>query len=395
MPRLIILLFIALVMAAVAVQNPTSLSLVVLGGSRTPDIPLGLMLVGAVALGSLTTLVLYGLVGLRRPPESKYRPMGQRVPYPNSPGSTTLPPSGPAYQPEEKPYSSPSTAFVSEPTVPQDSASVSSPTESGSQVAEPYSAPYQSESTYQGESANVPYDRAFSSPEVSTSDVVEPMAESAASPEPRPAIRNPFAQKKKDKSKREDPIEDKKVGDNWGDLRTAEQLNSWEAIGESARSPNQEAGKKSGFFDSIATGIGLGSGTPQAAGQMADDIAAGWDANSPRPDGYGSDGYIDGYDSDGHDDRYGDELDRGWENFDSYEGSPSVEGPQARPQKRVYNDGLYGDGAEGPYLEADSPEETGPDGVYEADYRVIEPPSKPLDDTSVGNAENDDDYYPS
>jgi len=385
MPRLIILLLIALLLAAVAVQNPTSLSLVILGGSRTPEIPLGLMLVGAVALGSLTTLILYGLVGLRRPPESKYRPMGQRVPYPNSPGSTTLPPSGPAYQPEEKPYSSPSTAFVSEPTVPLDSASASPPIESGSQVAESYSnAPYQSGSTYPSESTQAPYERAFSSPEVNTSDVAEP----AASTEPRPAIRNPFAQKKKNKGKREDPLENKKVGDNWGDLRTAEQLNSWEAIGESARGSSQETGKKSGFFDSIATGIGLGSGSPQAAGQMADDIAAGWDENSPRPDGYISDGY----ESEGYDDRYGDELDRGWESFDGYEGAQSTEGSQGQPQKRVYN-GLYGD--EEPYLDTDSPEETGPDGVYEADYRVIEPPSKPLDDTSVGNAEDEDDYYPS
>ena len=399
MPRLIILLSIVLMMAAVAVQNPTSLSLVILGGSRTPEMPLGLMLVGAVALGSLTTLLLYGLVGLRRPPESKYRPMGQRVPYPNSPGSTTLPPSGPAYQPEEKPYSGPSTAFVSEPTVPQDSVSASPSTESGSQesgsqVAESYSAPYQSESTYPSESAQAPYDHVSSSPEISTSDAVEPVVEAAASPEePRPAIRNPFAQKKKNKSKREDPLENKKVGDDWGDLRTAEQLNSWEAIGESARGSGQETGKKSGFFDSIATGIGLGSGSPQAAGQMADDIAAGWNENSSPPDGYGASGYsADGYDSKTYEDRYGDELDRGWENFDSYEEAPSVENSQKRPQKRVYNDGLYGD--EGPYLDANSSEEIGPDGVYEADYRVIEPPSKPLDDTSAGRPEDEDDYRP-
>lgn len=394
MPRLIILLLIVLVMAAMAVQNPESLSLVILGGSRTPDIPLGLMLVGSAALGSLTTLILYGLVGLRRPPESKYRPMGQRVPYPNSPGSTTLPPSGPAYQPDDKPYDSPSTAFVSEPAIPQDSAPAPPPVELGSQDAEPYGAPYQSESAYQREPENAPYGRAFSSPEVSSSDAIEPMVESEAPSEPRPAIRNPFAQKKKDKSQREGSVENKQVGDNWGDLRTAEQLNSWEAIGESARTSNQEAGKKSGFFDSIATGIGLGSGSPPAADRIADDIAAGWDESSPRPDGYGSDGYsADDYNSESYKDRYGDELDRGWENFDSYEGTSSVDGSQARPQKRVYNDGLYDD--EGPYLDADSAEEIGPDGVYEADYRVIEPPSKSLDDTSLERSEDENDYYPS
>ncbi len=360
MPRLIILLLIVLVMAAVAVQNPGSLSLVVLGGFRTPEIPLGLILVAGAALGSLITLILYGLVGARRPPESKYRPMGQRVPYPNSPGSTTLPPSGPAYQPVEKPYSSTSTAaFVSEPSRPPDSSS-----------------------------------------EASVSDPVEPIAEPESAPEPRAAISNPFAQKKKNKNQRKDSVEDKKIGDNWGDLRTAEQLNSWEAIGESNKGSGRDAGKKPGLFDSIATGIGLGSGLPQSSGQMADDIAAGWDENSAQADRdgahsyYSSDSYrADGYDLEGYEEGYEDDLDSGWENSDSYGSSPPAMGSQERPQKRVYNDGLYGD--EGPYLDADSDEEIGSDGVYEADYRVIEPPSKPLDNTAKGHSEDDGDYHSS
>ena len=103
------------------------------------------MLVSGAALGSSLRWVLYGLVGLRRPPESKYRPMGQRVPYPNSPGSTTLPSSGPAYQPAETtPYSTSSTAFVSEPGTPQEPPA-SSPPDSSSQYATPYSAAYQND----------------------------------------------------------------------------------------------------------------------------------------------------------------------------------------------------------------------------------------------------------
>jgi hypothetical protein len=47
----------------------------------------------------------------------------------------------------------------------------------------------------------------------------------------------------------------------------------------------------------------------------------------------------------------------------------------------VYRDGLYGDD------DGDVEENYEDDGVYEADYRVIVPPSKPLDD-------REDELYP-
>ena len=49
----------------------------------------------------------------------------------------------------------------------------------------------------------------------------------------------------------------------------------------------------------------------------------------------------------------------------------------------MYRDGLYGEDdffEEGVYADENRPGEMGPDGVYEADYRVITPPSQPLDD---------------
>ncbi|MEL7071566.1 MAG: hypothetical protein AAGN15_23360 [Cyanobacteria bacterium J06581_3] len=124
MPRLIILLLSVAALAVLALQNlATTVPLVVLGRTLL-DIQLGVLLAISVGIGALLTLVLYGLVGLRRAATSKYQPMGRRVPYPDSSGSTLPPsggPSGPdsatpygAKSPADTGYSSPS-AFVSEP----------------------------------------------------------------------------------------------------------------------------------------------------------------------------------------------------------------------------------------------------------------------------------------
>lgn len=220
MVKLIILLLIIGIMAALAIQNPTAFPLVVLGSYQTAAIPLGLMIVGAVVLGMLLTLILYGLVGLRRPPESKYRPMGSRVPYPASPGATDLPPSGPPYQPPAT-YSTPtpSTAFVSEPaTSSQDSTPASPPPASGTSYSGSYSTP--SSATSSTEPYTPPYQSAYAAPDTSVSNPVDPLPEPIAadtpvadsrsepleplkpleplpSPEPRSTIVNPFAKKKR------------------------------------------------------------------------------------------------------------------------------------------------------------------------------------------------------
>ena len=120
MIRAIVLLLILAALAVLAVQNlSTSVALVILS-SRTGEIPFGLLLVGAVGVGALISLILYGLLSLlRRSPESKYQPLGRRVPYPESPRDAAQPVSSSPYQPEA-PYGS--AAFVSEPAaVPQDS----------------------------------------------------------------------------------------------------------------------------------------------------------------------------------------------------------------------------------------------------------------------------------
>lgn len=130
MPRLIVLLITLASLTLVTVQNlgaEKAVSLVVLGRPLS-SIPLGLLLLGAVGTGALTTLVLYGLVGLRRPAESatksKYKPMGSRVPYPES-GSTVPPTGSTASSPYSSTgsatgsaaYGSGGSAFVTEPPV--------------------------------------------------------------------------------------------------------------------------------------------------------------------------------------------------------------------------------------------------------------------------------------
>ena len=138
MLRLIILVFISAALAILAFGNSQPVSLVILGSARTPEIPFGLMLIAAVGIGALITLLLYGLIGLRRPPESKYRPIGRQVPYPDSPGNSNFPASGsssgsssgPSSAGSPYPPTSPygrSSAFVSEPVVPQDATPPISP----------------------------------------------------------------------------------------------------------------------------------------------------------------------------------------------------------------------------------------------------------------------------
>ncbi len=122
MPRLIILLLTLASLTILTVQNlgaGKAVSLVILG---TPllSIPLGLLLLAAVGMGALTTLILYGLLGLRRPAESakasKYKPMGSRVAYPEDPNSTAP---GTAYSTAttSTAYGSGGSAFVTEPSV--------------------------------------------------------------------------------------------------------------------------------------------------------------------------------------------------------------------------------------------------------------------------------------
>jgi hypothetical protein len=317
-----------------AVQNLSiPVSLVILGSSKTPEIPFGLLLVGAVGIGALITLILYGLIGLQRPPESKYRPLGRRVPYPENPGSA--PTAGTPYSPAA-PYSSnrsSSTAFVSEPKAPQDSA----PPESAQ-------APFSTFTSSYGDSDRDSY------------------RDPLPSPEPQGTLKKPlfpFLSKEKKKGRREAPVENVRIGDDWGEKRTAEHLNSW----DSHSRHDQAAGQNRGFFDFMG-----GSPPPKANDDRAYDPRTGYD--------------------------YDEDLDGGWDNFDGYDNSSrpldrSLDNPSDGRLdgrgKRVYRDGLYGDDREEGY-EEEGYENKGykeegyeEDDVYEADYRVIVPPSKSLD----------------
>lgn len=110
---------------------------------------------------------------------------------------------------------------------------------------------------------------------------------------------------------------------------------------------------------------------------MAADIDSGWDDNytpSQRPAQSQYSSYSDRYTDD--------DLDQGWDSTDNRPTGyipPSY--PEAAYERKTYSDDLYG-AEEVSYddLVEEGPEELiDSDGVYEADYRVIKPPSRPLD----------------
>ncbi|MEO0768417.1 MAG: hypothetical protein AAFY72_03135 [Cyanobacteria bacterium J06649_4] len=404
MPRLIVLLLTLIALALLAVQNlDTPVSLVILS-STLPAISLGILLVSAIGIGALLTLVLYGLVGIRRPPESKYRPMGRRVPFPEGSGST-LPPTEPNYGTSSgSSYTSgSSSAFISEPSSPVDSPRT--PQDTPSTSPERFPQDQSPQNSFPEE--RLPQDRFPESrfPESKSSESRFPESRfsenneqnSSAQPfagvksadfiqQPLAGLKSVFS-KKKD---REEPTSQQRqeqrrvVGDDWGQIRTTEHKNSWD------EEPSKVEEGIQGLFN-------FGKSVTTSAGQIAEDIASGWN-NSPdrsnptgyvETDDYGSeqyyadDSYYPGNRSDGYDTPPSDNLDQGWERFDDYSDRP----PESAPAKRSYGDSLYSDdyGNEDsayPDAHADPDEdldEMGPDGVYEADYRVIEPPSKPLD----------------
>lgn len=133
--------------------------------------------------------------------------------------------------------------------------------------------------------------------------------------------------------------------------------------------------------------IGIGT-PPKPPGQTANDIATGWDESSEGSydsrydDDRYEEGYAGSYDSSASDYQGSyrdDDLDSGWEGYDEPPSAPNV-------QKRVYRDGLYDD--ESPYVDPENLDDIDAEGVYEADYRVLEPPSKSLEDLD----DSRDDY---
>ncbi len=403
MPRLIILLLTIASLTILTLQNLSSeneVPLVLFGQVVSENILLGWLLLGTVGIGALLTLVLYGLIGLRRPPESKYKPMGRRVPYPDGPDSSTSPTSSPnndvgtpaapiGYA--AKDYGS-SSAFVSEPG----SSPASSPSSSPSPDSKPFISPPQdtSPSTSSSPAQSMFQSKTYPSTYASPDSSADSQPRSKPRSGPRSFMQQPIGGlksalgiksgsglgKKKDR-RPADESPSPNIGEGWGELRTTEQRNQWE-VGESDPS-NLEAGARSLFE------FGRSVGTN--AGRIADDIASGWNnqSDSPSPPDYDPNRDIDDYAEADYD-----SLDRGWENFDDYSDSP----PDTNAQKRTYGDSLYGADAEqfdsqaayrdSAYRDDAYPENTYPedtyreevdsDDVYEADYRVIEPPSKPL-----------------
>ncbi|MGB5914177.1 MAG: hypothetical protein WBG63_04880 [Phormidesmis sp.] len=430
MPRLIVLLLTVASLTALTLQNLSSeneVPLVLVGQTVSESIPLGWLLLSAVGIGALLTLFLYGLVGLRRPPESKYQPMGRRVPYPNSPdgslptssslgeGGTSTPSGG--YTASSYGRSS---AFVSEPPI---SPPASAPASSPSPEDKPFITPPQDTSP---SASSPPYPSTYASPDNFAAS--EPRSRpSSFVQQPIDGIKSALGikagfgagfgglGKKKDRRPADQPPA-QSIGEDWGELRTTEQRNRWE-VGEGNPS-NFEAGARSLFE--------FGRNVGANAGRLADDIASGWEAQSnssrqdssrqdresrDRPDydadynadygpsyapDYGPERQTDSYAEDGYAEDSYDSLDRGWESFDDYSDSP----PDISAQKRTYGDSLYGadstsfDSAsfnnQAAYPEESYSEEADSDDVYEAEYRVIEPPSKPLPPRPLPSDPSDD-----
>ena len=147
--------------------------------------------------------------------------------------------------------------------------------------------------------------------------------------------------------------------------------------------------------------------SPQNADQLTEDIGSGWSGSETPSDQSVREAIDDSYAEDS--------LDQGWErpnvsyvqsDYDRYSSARSSDDtsgytrpeydppgydPSAYPrteyEKKIYGDDLYGveDTGYEEDLVAEGPEELlDSDGVYEADYRVVIPPSRPL--------ETDEDY---
>ncbi len=368
MTRLIILLLPVAALVVLAIQNRApAIALNFLGGSL-PAVSFGLLLAIAAGVGALITLLLYGLIGLRRSPERKYKPMGRRVPYPDSPGSGNLPTNpAPSYPPTEPTTSSSTSAFVHgpAPTVDPDPTPQDAPRDTYQDAPrESYSRPYEGPDEALYDSRN----------EIQSSSNRTPGSSFVGS------LKSNLSSAKKKYLDRQGPVDERSVGDDWGELRTTEQINDWEAVAPSV----VEEG-----FDNL---LQLGKSAGTNVGRIADDIASGWNnqtsANRPptsqsEPDYPQSEAYPA--------EPYDDDLDRGWENFDDGYNNPALADASASGRKQTYGDSLYGQ--EPPPTDDEYVDEIGPDGVYEADYRVIVPPSKPLDKPPLEDTE-DDRYYP-
>jgi hypothetical protein len=99
-----------------AVQNTSPVIALVVLGQRTMALPLAVWLLGAIAIGTLTTLLLYGLSNLASPPRRPYRPMGQRLSSPepgadppsrDGPSAATERPSSSVYESDWESFQAP------------------------------------------------------------------------------------------------------------------------------------------------------------------------------------------------------------------------------------------------------------------------------------------------
>ncbi|MEM9903755.1 MAG: hypothetical protein AAF921_01865 [Cyanobacteria bacterium P01_D01_bin.44] len=309
MARSIVLFVIIGLLAVLAVQNTTPPIALVVLGSRTAALPLSVWLLGAIAAGVITTLLLYGFANLATPARRTYQPIGQRI----------------------RPSESDSSRTSSQRTNSQHTGS-QHPSQGNRLGADPPPPP---PSTIGRKNA---YDTDW---------------ESFKAPE---------------------------RWDNWGEKPDPRRIAETKA--EQARQPPKR-------------GFGFKRKPAYSADASINELESGWDDYEPPPQTGGSPV------NDSLDD-----ISAGWD-MSPDQSRPQDSRPQDydRPATRVYDSGsLY----DAPGREADEvisedifddsedifgeatddlePAQVGPDGVYEADYRVIIPPYKPLDEEEEDDA---------
>ena len=342
MTQLIVFAAVVVILVILAIQNMTPLISLVLLGSTTITLPLALWLLVAIATGSILTMVIYRLAGSAS--SRSYRPLGQRV--------SMEPPSAERVSLRTDSYADSRPRGRSEPRTSQSSAKPRS--------SQPFVAPSETP-------------RAPKPPQ---------NAQGGETTQSTPASASKNA-----------------YDTDWESFKAPQQWNDWGERPDPktvASEKSSQASQKTGFF-------GL-KRPPYSADASVSDIESGWeDYRETVPPVRGGSAVDDNLDEivEGWDDEYGGDPRNDYRRESrSRTQGPSREGysgddssydrqdyrenrydePPSRPPRNDFSDDSVSDSIFDSDDDDLGPAQVGPDGVYEADYRVIIPPYQPLKD---------------
>lgn len=352
MTQLIVFIAVVILLVLLAIQNMAPPITLVLLGSSTLTLPLAVWLLVAIATGAILTLVIYGIAGASaaRP----YRPLGQRI--------RMEPPSAPDR-----------TDFVR-----SDARSSDARSDVRADTAR--------ESRPEPRAYRPPPPPRSSQPFVATPEASSPSQSSKT-----PDIASQSKASKPEASA--NPYDT-----NWESFKAPQQWDDWGERPDPktvVSEKNTQASQKKGLFGFKRP--------PYSADASVNEIESGWDdyRDESRPARGGStvDDSLEEI-TEGWDDDYGGDYqpprdDRRRESRDGYR--DEFDGDDSPYERQDYRDQRYresvarsaeqnfvDDTVSDSIFEGDDddlgPAQVGPDGVYEADYRVIIPPYQPLKD---------------